>query len=259
MAIWSAHRPLIRGAAMAAWFALSATAQAVTVQVNNAAASPGQQVTLVLTLANDISVRGVQVTLTPDPTVLSLVAVRNTTRSQFLSANANQDASSSAITAILMSLGTAVIAPGTGPVMEVDVQVGAAVPAGSLVDVLLSGVRVADSQGQPVTNDSVSGVLTVPEPTATATPLPTPTPTPDPCGLCGDTNGNGVVDIVDALFIAQHTVDLRPTLRCPIAADVTRSGVVDIVDALFISQYTVQLRTPLTCVTGAVGAARASP
>jgi hypothetical protein len=65
------------------------------------------------------------------------------------------------------------------------------------------------------------------------------------CILCGDANGDGQVDIVDALFIAQHTVDLRPTLPCPAQADV-REGGIDIVDALFIAQFTVGSR-PILC------------
>jgi hypothetical protein len=65
--------------------------------------------------------------------------------------------------------------------------------------------------------------------------------------VCGDANGDGVVTIVDALFISQLTVDLRSTLPCPNVADMDGDGSVTIVDALFISQYTVNLRTSLSC------------
>jgi len=67
------------------------------------------------------------------------------------------------------------------------------------------------------------------------------------CGLCGDVNGDGVTDIVDALFIAQLTVGLRTTLPCPQQADVNQMNGTDIVDALFIAQLTVGLRTSLSC------------
>ena len=49
---------------------------------------------------------------------------------------------------------------------------------------------------------------------------------------CGDDNGDGFTDIVDALLIAQCYVDLR---SCPSAdiGDVDCSGSIDIVDSLF--------------------------
>ncbi len=59
----------------------------------------------------------------------------------------------------------------------------------------------------------------------------------------GDTNGNGVVDVVDALFIAQYTVGIRTLSASQLAAaDVSGDGQVNIVDALFVAQYTVGLR-----------------
>jgi len=67
------------------------------------------------------------------------------------------------------------------------------------------------------------------------------------CGLCGDVNGDGQVNIIDAMFIAQETVGLRPTLACPEQSDVDRSSAPDIVDALFIAQNTVGLRPTVTC------------
>jgi len=67
-----------------------------------------------------------------------------------------------------------------------------------------------------------------------------------PCGICGDVNGDGDVNIVDALFIAQHTVGLRTDLPCPDQANVRATGAADIVDALFIAQFTVNFR-PILC------------
>jgi len=222
----------------------------MTIQVENPTVQPGQLVTLVLNLNNDIAVRGIQFTLTPDPPVLSLVATRSTARSQTLLPSANQDQASGAITAILMSLGTATIAPGTGAVMEIDVHVEDGVAPGTPVDLGMSGLRIADSEGQPVPTDT---------PTPTPTPSPSPTPTSDPCGLCGDANGDHAANIVDALFISQLTVGLRTSLACHNAANVNGDQGVDIGDALFISQYTVQLRPTLTCTTVGAGSAPASP
>src|SRR5262249_54292229 len=50
-------------------------------------------------------------------------------------------------------------------------------------------------------------------------------------GTCGDVNGDGLVDVVDALLVTQQTVGLRSSLACPLQADVNQSGAADIVDA----------------------------
>jgi len=67
--------------------------------------------------------------------------------------------------------------------------------------------------------------------------------------VCGDVNGVGGVDIVDAMFIAQYTVGNRPASDLDMGnADVNAcDGDVDIVDAMFIAQYTVGTRTTLEC------------
>ncbi len=60
----------------------------------------------------------------------------------------------------------------------------------------------------------------------------------------GDCSGDGSVNIVDALFVAQSTVGLRSLNPAQIAAaDVNGDSAVNIVDALFIAQSTVGLRT----------------
>ncbi len=74
----------------------------------------------------------------------------------------------------------------------------------------------------------------------TATPASTPTSAP---GLLGDVNGNGTIDIVDALLVAQYYVGLNPSGFIATNADVNRDGSVTIVDALRIAQYYVGLIT----------------
>lgn len=59
--------------------------------------------------------------------------------------------------------------------------------------------------------------------------------------LTGDANGNGTVDIIDALLTAQYYVGLDPQGFNPQAADANCDGSVDIVDALLIAQYYVGL------------------
>ncbi len=59
----------------------------------------------------------------------------------------------------------------------------------------------------------------------------------------GDVNQDSVVNIVDALFIAQYTVETRTLTATQLTvADVNGDGQVNIVDALFIAQNTVGLR-----------------
>jgi hypothetical protein len=60
----------------------------------------------------------------------------------------------------------------------------------------------------------------------------------------GDVSGDGQVNIIDALFIAQYTVGLRNVDK--VVGDVSGDGNTNIVDALFIAQYTVGSRTDPT-------------
>jgi glucuronoarabinoxylan endo-1,4-beta-xylanase len=57
----------------------------------------------------------------------------------------------------------------------------------------------------------------------------------------GDVDGDGDVDIGDALFVAQYYVNLAPSPFDPVAADTDCDGNVDIVDALLIARYYVRL------------------
>jgi endoglucanase len=81
-----------------------------------------------------------------------------------------------------------------------------------------------------------------PAPTETPAPTPTATPeeTPGPGVTTGDVNGDGEIDIVDALLVAQLYVGLDVSIDEG-AADANCNGTVDIVDALLIAQYYVGL------------------
>jgi len=63
--------------------------------------------------------------------------------------------------------------------------------------------------------------------------------------LLGDANSNGVVDIIDALLVAQYYVGLNPPGFNPDVADANCNGVVDIIDALIIARYYVHLEDQL--------------
>jgi hypothetical protein len=69
---------------------------------------------------------------------------------------------------------------------------------------------------------------------------PASTPTIAP-GSLGDTNGDGSIDIVDALLIAQYYVDLNPSGFIPGNADTNCDGAIGILDALLVAQYYVGL------------------
>jgi endo-1,4-beta-xylanase len=71
--------------------------------------------------------------------------------------------------------------------------------------------------------------------------------TPPGGGTKGDVNGNGAIDIVDALMIAQYFVGLNPENFNSSAADVNCSGGIDIVDALLIAQLYVGLISSFPC------------
>ena len=74
------------------------------------------------------------------------------------------------------------------------------------------------------------------------------------CGICqlfaaecGDVDGDGGADIVDALLIAQYYVDLDPNPFDASVADVNNDGNITITDALLVAQYYVDLVDELTC------------
>jgi hypothetical protein len=79
----------------------------------------------------------------------------------------------------------------------------------------------------------------------TETPLPSAIPeetsVPSPTLSPGDANGDGHIDIIDALVTAQYYVGLQPSHFYIEEADVNEDAVVDIVDALLIARYYVGL------------------
>lgn len=57
----------------------------------------------------------------------------------------------------------------------------------------------------------------------------------------GDVDGNEIVDIVDALLIAQKFVGLNPANFDERTSDTNNDGVSDIIDAFLAAQYYVGL------------------
>jgi len=77
--------------------------------------------------------------------------------------------------------------------------------------------------------------------------MPQATVLPGQSGIPGDANGNGSMDIVDALLIAQYYVGLSPSGFIATNADTNCDGSINIVDALLVAQYYVGLITSFPC------------
>jgi len=72
------------------------------------------------------------------------------------------------------------------------------------------------------------GIITIEAPSAECT------------GIYGDVNGDGIVNGVDAQFIAQYVAGTRTLDACQLKkADVNGDGIVDAVDAQYIANFTV--------------------
>ena len=65
--------------------------------------------------------------------------------------------------------------------------------------------------------------------------------------LMGDANGDGVVNIIDALEIARYEADNTTPVNIS-QSDVNCDDMVDIIDALCVAQYCVGLLSEFTCV-----------
>ncbi|MDI6794738.1 MAG: dockerin type I domain-containing protein [bacterium] len=61
----------------------------------------------------------------------------------------------------------------------------------------------------------------------------------------GDANGDGAVNIDDALLIARYLVGIEPVIPQPNYADVNGNDRIDIVDAMIIAQFHYGLRAEI--------------
>lgn len=60
--------------------------------------------------------------------------------------------------------------------------------------------------------------------------------------IYGDANGDGKVNVLDAIIINRYTISLsKITGTCLVAADVNRDGKVNVLDAIIINRYTIGL------------------
>jgi hypothetical protein len=81
------------------------------------------------------------------------------------------------------------------------------------------------------------------------TPSPTPTPRPAPTGrACGDADGNGIVDVIDAANVLRAAVGLASACAlAPAACDVDAGGAIDVIDAANVLRAAVALPAQLGC------------
>jgi len=136
---------------------------------------------------------------------------------------------------------TITVTQGVGPVVNATVDL-----TGAILQAPQTGITNATGSAVFSVNATSAGAITV---TVNSTTFAAPakiTISATLSGAGGDVNNDGAINIVDALFIAQNTVGLRPfTPAETAAADVNLDGRADIVDALFIAQFTVGLRLTL--------------
>jgi len=129
-------------------------------------------------------------------------------------------------------------AVGNLALVDLTFEVDGGASLGSQSPLTVAVVTLADVDGHDIGAGTQDGTITT--------------------GLCGDVNCDGIVSVVDALFILQYEVGLRDgSDQCPApsgylylpACDVNCDGACNVVDALFVLQYEVGLR-PELCVCG---------
>jgi Concanavalin A-like lectin/glucanases superfamily len=184
-------------------------------RVGNTNLAPGQQgAPIPILLTNNTNVRGVQFTLTDVPDEVSLSAApecSTASRGSGLSCTCNQ--TDNTIVCVLISTGSARIAPGSGQIATVFVD--DATPScsgGETIQLNLSETALADDDNNPLAHTDVNGSLH--------------------CGCGEDLNCDANVDIFDALICVDLVLGRNPA-RCA-DADLDSNGRTDIFDCLLI-------------------------
>ena len=107
-----------------------------------------------------------------------------------------------------------------------------------------SAFRFADDDpcfvGGPVTDD-VNGAMTI-------YPVTNPGPTPSPAPVCGDADGNGVVNAADAASVLQAAVGLASgCVAAPVRCDVDAADGIDVIDAANVQRRALGLASASGC------------
>ncbi|CAD6490372.1 MAG: hypothetical protein KFBDDELM_00256 [Candidatus Argoarchaeum ethanivorans] len=189
------------------------------ISIADAIASPSDTTTTQITINDMTNFGAATVTLSYDS---SVVQINSVTAGDVGTPTANIDNTAGTTTI------TAYVSTVTGPdspVTFANIELLAVGNDGATSPLTLEVTTLADADGTPVTATAESGVFTV-------------------SGLRGDANDDGVVNVVDAMFVAQYVVGNRDASDLNMAnADANLGGTVDVVDAMFIAQYVVGSRT----------------
>jgi len=190
-----------------------------TVSIADATAITNSNVSLPIVVENVTNLGAGTVWLTYDPSVVNVLSVSAGDLGTVV-ANINNTIGRAAITAFSTT-------PASGNVTFSNVLLRAVGAMNTTSSLMLSVIHLADQNGVAIQNTVRSGTFKV-----SSTGV-----------LKGDVNGDGQINVVDALFVAQYTVGLRQLNSNQLAAaDVNCDVQVTVVDALFIAQYTVGLR-----------------
>ena len=194
-----------------------------TVRVTDASAHPGGTATVSL-LAQNVPGRGLgaaTVDVVYDPALLSIVSCTPDPGSVLDLEVCNTLLADRVRLTALSTSGVA----GDAKLASIVFTVNPAAPPGGSTPLNVEVITFADPGGGPIPHGTAPGRITF--------------------GLAGDSNCDGRVDAVDALFTLQYVVGQRTGgTACPPspgqiylpAADVDSSGAVDAVDALFVLQ-----------------------
>lgn len=189
------------------------------IAIADAAASPSDTTTTQITIDDMTNFGAATVTLSYDPTV---VQIGNVTAGDVGTPTPSID--NTAGTATITAYVSTAIGPDS-PITFANVELLAVGNDGESSPLTLEVTTLADVDGTPVPATTESGVFTI-------------------SGLRGDANDDGMINVVDAMFVAQYVVGNRDASDLNMAnADANLGGTVDVVDAMFIAQYVVGSRT----------------
>ncbi|MEA1865915.1 MAG: PKD domain-containing protein [Euryarchaeota archaeon] len=192
-----------------------------TISIADANAQPDCSTTTQITIDGMTNFGAATVTLSYDPAVVHITSVA---AGDVGTPIANIDNKTGAATI------AAYVSTATGPnspITFASLELLAVGSSGETSPLTLRVTTFTDAAGASVSATPKSGVFTI-----------------GLSGLRGDANDDGVVNVVDAMFVAQYAVGNRDVSTLNLAnADADLDGVVNVVDAMFIAQYAVGART----------------
>jgi PKD repeat protein len=200
---------------------ISVVGGGTTISIADANAQPDCSTTTQITIDDMTNFGAATVTLSYDPKVVHITSVA---AGDVGTPIANID--NTAGTATIAAYVSTVTGPDS-PITFASLELLAVGSSGETSPLTLGVTTFTDADGTSVSATAESGVFTIGLP-----------------GLRGDANGDGVVNVVDAMFVAQYAVGNRDASTLNMAnADANLDGVVNVVDAMFIAQYAVGART----------------